>query len=96
MITQILIKEDKDFSISNNYGDVEPFNSALIAQMLNIKATIAFIDSLNGFNESLAKKKLFKIYTRKYWNNLPYTKFLIPNTVMGCLFHMYNKPKNIF
>ncbi len=29
MITQIIINEDKDLHISNNYGDVEPFNSAV-------------------------------------------------------------------
>lgn len=95
MITQILIKEDKDFSISNNYGDVEPFNSALIAQIFNVKAMTNFIDSL-GLSGRIVRKRVLKNYTRIYWNNLPYTKFLIPNAVGGYLFGIFNKPKNIF
>lgn len=103
MITQIIINEDKDFSITNNYGDVEPFNSALKTQLFNIKAMIDFMDSLNGFDESLAKKRLLRNHTRKYWNYLPYNKFIIPNIVVGCLFRIYvegskktTKSKNIF
>jgi hypothetical protein len=96
MITQIIIKEDQDFGISNNYGDVEPFNSALKAQLFNHVSLIDYMSSLNGFDTSLAKKRLLKNHIRKYWNNLPYQKFIIRNTVTEFLFHIFNKPKNIF
>lgn len=91
MITQILIKKDKDFSISNNYGDVEPFNSDLKAQLFQLK-----YEAVDGLSNELIIKRLLRIHTRKYWNNLPYTKFLIPNAVGGYLFGIFNKPKNIF
>lgn len=95
MITQIIINEDKDFSISNNYGLPEPFNSALIVQIFNIKPTIELINSL-GISGTLVRKRVLKNYTRTRWNNLPYNKFLIPNAVGGYLFDIFNKPKNIF
>lgn len=92
MITQILIKEDKDFSISNNYGDVEPFNSALKAQIFHYLDLI----TSDGIDPILKAKRNINYHTRKYWNNLPYTKFLIINSVSGYLFLNLNKPKNIF
>lgn len=92
MITQILIKKDKDFPISNNYGDVEPFNSALNSQIFHYLDLI----TSDGIDPILKAKRNIKNHTRKYWNNLPYTKFLIINAVSGYLFLNFNKPKNIF
>lgn len=95
MITQIMIKEDEDFSISNYYGLPEPFNSDLIAQIFNIKTMIDFIDSLE-ISETLVRKRALNIYTRTRWNNLPYNKFLIPNAVGMYLHQIFSNPKNIF
>ena len=91
MITQIIINEDKDLHISNNYGDVEPFNSALKVQMF-----YPVYQAITGLDNQLISTRLLKNYTRTRWNNLPYNKFLIPNAVGMYLHKIFSNPKNIF
>ena len=100
MITQIIINEDKDLHISNNYGDVEPFNSALKIQMF-----YPVYQAINGLDNQLisrrllrnhTSRRLLRNHTRKYWHNLPYNKTNIKWVVNEYLFSIFNKPKNIF
>ena len=69
MITQIIINEDKDLHISNNYGDVEPFNSALKVQIF-----YPVYQTVNGLDNRLISRRLLRNHIRKYWHNLPYNK----------------------
>lgn len=91
MITQIIINEDKDIHISNNYGDVEPFNSALKIQMF-----YPVYQAITGLDNQLISRRLIRNHTRKYWHNLPYNKINIKWVVNEYLFSIFNKPKNIF
>ena len=91
MITQIIINEDKDIHISNNYGDIEPFNSALKAQMF-----YPVCQTVNGLDNRLISRRLLRNHIRKYWHNLPYNKTNIKWVVDEYLFAIFNKPKNIF
>lgn len=91
MITQIIINEDKDLHISNNYGDVEPFNSALKVQIF-----YPVYQTVNGLDNRLISRRLLRNHIRKYWHNLPYNKTNIKWVVDEYLFAIFNKPKNIF
>ena len=91
MITQIIINEDKDIHISNNYGDIEPFNSALKTQMF-----YPVYQTVNGLDNRLISKRLLRNHIRKYWHNLPYNKTNIKWVVDEYIFAIFNKPKNIF
>lgn len=91
MITQIIINEDKDIHISNNYGDVEPFNSALKVQIF-----YPVYQTVNGLDNRLISRRLLRNHIRKYWHNLPYNKTNIKWVVDEYLFAIFNKPKNIF
>lgn len=91
MITQIIINEDKDLHISNNYGDVEPFNSALKVQIF-----YPVYQTVNGLDNRLISRRLLRNHIRKYWHNLPYNKTNIKWVVDEYIFAIFNKPKNIF
>lgn len=91
MITQIIINEDKDIHISNNYGDVEPFNSALKVQIF-----YPVYQTVNGLDNRLISRRLLRNHIRKYWHNLPYNKTNIKWVVDEYIFAIFNKPKNIF
>ena len=91
MITQIIINEDKDLHISNNYGDVEPFNSALKVQIF-----YPVYQTVNGLDNRLISKRLLRNHIRKYWNNLPYLKIMAREPVNTYLFECFNNHKNIF
>ena len=91
MITQIIINEDKDIHISNNYGDIEPFNSALKTQMF-----YPVYQTVNGLDNRLISRRLLRNHIRKYWHNLPYNKTNIKWVVDEYIFAIFNKPKNIF
>lgn len=86
MITQIIINEQRDLGISNNNGDVEPFNSALKAQLFHYLDLI----TSDGIDPKLKAKRKIKTHIRKQWNYLPYNKFLIPNIVVGYLFRHFH------
>ena len=101
MITQIIINEDKDIHISNNYGDIEPFNSALKTQMFYpVYQTVNGLDnrliSRRLLSNRLISRRLLRNHIRKYWHNLPYNKTNIKWVVDEYLFAIFNKPKNIF
>lgn len=91
MITQIIINEDKDLHIFNNYGDVEPFNSALKVQIF-----YPVYQTVNGLDNRLISRRLLRNHIRKYWHNLPYNKTNIKWVVDEYIFAIFNKPKNIF
>ena len=91
MITQIIINEDKDIHISNNYGDIEPFNSALKTQMF-----YPVYQTVNGLDNRLISKRLLRNHIRKYWNNLPYLTIMAREPVNTYLFECFNNHKNIF
>ena len=91
MITQIIINEDKDLHISNNYGDVEPFNSALKVQIF-----YPVYQTVNGLDNRLISRRLLRNHIRKYWHNLPYNKTNIKWVVDEYIFAIFNKPTNIF
>ena len=90
MITQVIINEDKDLRISNNYGDVEPFNSALKVQIF-----YPVYQTVNGLDNRLISRRLLRNHIRKYWHNLPYNKTNIKWVVDEYIFAIFNKPKNI-
>ena len=92
MITQILIKEDKDLAISNNYGDTEPFNSAIKAQLFSNFE----YQALTGLDNQLIVKRKLRNHTRKYWQNLPFFKFSITEPIFEYIYPIFNKPKIFF
>jgi hypothetical protein len=96
MITKLIINDYQMFDISKNHGYTEPFKLAVCIQMFNHVDMIDYMPSLNGLDTSLAKKRLFRNHTQKYWNNLPYQKIIIPDIVSEYLYRIFNKPKNIF
>lgn len=94
MITQIIINKykDKDIHIYDNYGDVEPFKSALKMQFVDDVSLIEYLYFFTGYS----KRITFTIHHQKHWDNILRKKFIIPRTVSEYLFSIFNKPKNIF
>lgn len=89
MITQIIIKEDRDLGISNNWGQPEPFQSAVKAQMFS-HVPFEPIDDLT--NRHIINRKL-RNYIRNKWQNVPYMKIGTSEPVNNCLFTIFNKSK---
>jgi len=92
MITQIIINEHRDLGISNNWGQPEPFQSAVKIQMFS-PLPFEAIDALT--NRHIINRKL-RNYVRNKWQNVPYMKIVTSEPVNDYLFTIFNKPKNNF
>ena len=92
MITQIIIKEDRDLGISNNWGQPEPFQSAVKAQMFS---HVPF-EMINKLDPSIIIKQKFIQHIRRKWNNVPRFNFRLLDAHSIDMIQQFDKLKNNF
>lgn len=92
MITQIIIKEDRDLGISNNWGQPEPFQSAVKAQMFN---PLPF-DAIDDLSNQRIINSTFIKHIRQKWNNLPRLIFRALDAHTIVMIQELDKLKNNF